>query len=197
VVSVSSGPGNAIAQYNLGISLVKGRSYQEGLRWLLLAANQNFADAQFALGLVFARHVSMGQNAFADGYVPNPAEAVKWYRRAADQGHARAQERLGHMYLTGDGVLKDEAWAAKWYGLAAHQGLDVAQWKYGILHAQVAKDHFLAYVWLSLAAAKQSKRAIEDRDKVEKHLTPAQVAKAQKLVRQWKPGKKVQRTARG
>ena len=34
------------------------------------------------------------------------AEAVKWYRLAAEQGYARAQYNLGVMYDNGRGVLK-------------------------------------------------------------------------------------------
>jgi len=51
------------------------------------------------------------------------AEAVKWYRKAAEQGHALAQTNLGFMYEKGDGVPKDAAEAVKWYRKATEQGL--------------------------------------------------------------------------
>jgi TPR repeat protein len=35
------------------------------------------------------------------------AEAVKWYRKAAQQNHALAQSNLGYRYYSGDGVVKD------------------------------------------------------------------------------------------
>ena len=35
------------------------------------------------------------------------AEAVRWYRKAAEQGHARAQCNLGYCYANGQGVTKD------------------------------------------------------------------------------------------
>jgi len=35
------------------------------------------------------------------------AEAVKWYQKAAEQGHPGAQLNLGVMYWKGDGVAKD------------------------------------------------------------------------------------------
>ena len=50
------------------------------------------------------------------------AEAVRWYRLAADQGHAYAQNNLGAMYANGDGVPEDDAEAVRWYRLAADQG---------------------------------------------------------------------------
>jgi hypothetical protein len=41
------------------------------------------------------------------------AEAVKWYRLAADQGHATAQSNLGVKYENGEGVRQDHAEAVK------------------------------------------------------------------------------------
>ncbi|WP_400146315.1 tetratricopeptide repeat protein [Candidatus Methanarcanum hacksteinii] len=49
-------------------------------------------------------------------------EAVKWYRLAANQGHACAQYRLGTMYEYGRGVEQSYEEAIKWYKLAADQG---------------------------------------------------------------------------
>jgi len=36
-----------------------------------------------------------------EGVVQDYAEAAKWYRKAAEQGYARAQSALGFMYNTG------------------------------------------------------------------------------------------------
>ncbi len=41
--------------------------------------------------------------------------AARWYRKAADQGHASAQFNLGSMYERGRGVPQDDAAALKWY----------------------------------------------------------------------------------
>ena len=49
------------------------------------------------------------------GVTKNDEEAVKWYRKAADQGFAAAQYNLGGMYYRGEGVAKDEVEAVKWY----------------------------------------------------------------------------------
>ncbi|MDL1959246.1 MAG: hypothetical protein LWX01_06035 [Deltaproteobacteria bacterium] len=40
------------------------------------------------------------------------AEAVKWFRKAAEQGYADAQFFLGLMYAQGEGVLQSGAAAA-------------------------------------------------------------------------------------
>ncbi|MBO7224189.1 MAG: sel1 repeat family protein, partial [Kiritimatiellae bacterium] len=50
------------------------------------------------------------------------AEAVKWFRKAAEQGHAGAQYRLGICYGKGLGVPQDHEEAAKWVRKAAEQG---------------------------------------------------------------------------
>ena len=38
------------------------------------------------------------------GVATNYAEAVKWYRKAAEQNHAEAQYNLGWIYYEGKGV---------------------------------------------------------------------------------------------
>jgi TPR repeat protein len=51
------------------------------------------------------------------------AEAVKWYRKSAEQGYVKAQVNLGQMYFAGKGgVKKDEAEAYKWFLKAGEQG---------------------------------------------------------------------------
>ena len=43
-----------------------------------------------------------------NGVPKDYTEAVKWYRKAAEQGNATAQSNLGHRYYNGEGVAKDE-----------------------------------------------------------------------------------------
>ena len=59
------------------------------------------------------------------------AEAVKWYRAAAEQGYPRAQTNLGYLYESGDGVEQSWEEAVKWYLAAAEQGYSRAQCNYG------------------------------------------------------------------
>lgn len=54
-------------------------------------------------------------------------EAVKWFRLAADQGHADSQKNLGDMYEYGQYFPYDDEEAEKWYRLAAEQGNATAQ----------------------------------------------------------------------
>ena len=53
------------------------------------------------------------------GVTQNYAEAVKWFRFAADQGDASAQYALGLMYGNGRGVPHDYVSAYMWFNLSA------------------------------------------------------------------------------
>ena len=48
--------------------------------------------------------------------------AFKWYKKAAEQGYAEAQNALGDCYRYGTGIEKDENAAREWYEQAASQG---------------------------------------------------------------------------
>jgi len=47
------------------------------------------------------------------------AEAVKWTRKAAEQGYAKAQNCLGEKYYNGDRITHDYSEAVKWFRKAA------------------------------------------------------------------------------
>lgn len=109
--------GHPSAMQSLGSMFLHGTSVVskdvgKGVAWLKTAANQNLADAQNALGVLYA-----------DGSVVpvNTKEAVIWYQRAAEQGHAIAQANLAHMYRFGRGVKRELVTAYKWYWIAARQ----------------------------------------------------------------------------
>jgi TPR repeat protein len=73
------------------------------------------------------------------GVARDYAEAMKWYRKAADQGEAKAQVKVGDFYMqnTDDsqGVGVSDYWtAAIWFRKAAEQGNIDAQNKLGICY---------------------------------------------------------------
>ena len=61
-------------------------------------------------------------------------QTVERDRRAAEQGDADAQHRLGRAYQDGNGVVQDETEAVRWFRLAADQGYAVAQGNLGIAY---------------------------------------------------------------
>ena len=87
------------------------------------------------------------------------AEAVRWWRRAAEQGHATAQYNLGVMYANGRGVPQDDAEAVRWYRLAADQGEALAQSNLGVMYANgrgVPQDDVHAHMWINLGASRMT-----------------------------------------
>jgi len=68
---------------------------------------------------------------------------VKWYRKAAEQGNAQAQVKLGLYYFKSEGVATNFHEGVKWYRQAAKKADASAQVCLGICYAQgvgVVKD---------------------------------------------------------
>jgi len=123
------------------------------------------------------------------------AAAARWYRRAAASGNALAQSTLGDMYYYGRDVPQDFASAATWWRLAADQGVALAQLNLSVLYANgdgVEQDYVKSHMYANLAAAQlppgdDHAIASKNRDIIAKAMTPAQLAEAQRLAREWKP----------
>jgi hypothetical protein len=69
-----------------------------------------------------------------DGATKNDAEAVAWYRKAADQGDVYAMNGLGVHLFQGTGVARNEAEAMQWFRKAADKGFAPAQIHLAILY---------------------------------------------------------------
>lgn len=85
----------------------------------------------------------------------NYAEAVKWYRKAANKGDNKARNDLGNCYYGGKGVEVNETEAAEWYQGAADKGHADAQTKIGNCYYYgngVKKDYAKATEWYQKAA---------------------------------------------
>jgi tetratricopeptide (TPR) repeat protein len=85
----------------------------------------------------------------------NYAEAVKWYRKSAEQGNASGQHDLGYMYYNGYGVTKDYEEAVKWYRKSAEQGDASGQYNLGYMYRNgygVTKDDTEALKWYRKSA---------------------------------------------
>ena len=105
--------------------------------------------AQSNLGAMYDR----GQ-----GVKQDSAEAVRWYRRSANQGNAEAQFNLGLMYHIGRGVTQDYVQALLWLNLAASRATGDVQKTYAHL-----------------------------RDTVASEMDAAQISESQRLTQEWKP----------
>ena len=81
--------------------------------------------------------------------------ALIWYRKAADQGNAEAQNDIGWLYQYSLGVKQDYAEAAVWYRKAADHGNAKAQGNLGWLYQNgwgVKQDYTEAATWFLEAA---------------------------------------------
>ncbi len=147
-------------------------------------ADQGDAIAQFDLGWMYF---------WGLGDLPQDfTQAVTWWRRAAAQGQASAQYNLGLMYRDGRGVPQDFTQAMAWYRKAADQGSAVAQYNLGVMYRDgrgVPQDYVEAHKWHDLAASRITgdtrEEYAETRDALAEEMTPAQLAEAQRLARDW------------
>jgi TPR repeat protein len=119
---------------------------QKPLKEVKAKAEAGDPDSEVELGLRYQD---------GEGVTKDLVEAVKWYRKAAEQKYARGQNALGLSYYEGEGVAKDQVEAATWYRKAAEQGYAKAEYNLGIAHYTgegVEKDYVEAATWLRKAA---------------------------------------------
>ena len=106
--------GNVNAQLCLGAMYYEGilfaQDFDEAFKWLIKASKQQDLEAQwqFILGHIF--------------YFKKSAEAVDWFRRAAEQGDVKAQLCLGAINYEGKFMLRDFDEAFKWLSKATVYG---------------------------------------------------------------------------
>lgn len=99
--------GDAIAQSNLGVMYSNGHGTIYSYAEIMKTYSKNLSTPQ------------------------DLTEALRWFRRAADQGNSIAQLNLGLMYMKGLGVIQNDSESRKWMLLAAEQGNASAQYLLG------------------------------------------------------------------
>ena len=167
------------ADLDEAVTAARGGEYAAALRRLSPLAAKGDARAQFDIGFM---------HAYGWGVPRNQAEAITWYRKAADQGLAVAQHFLGIAYVNGEGVPRDNAEAERWFARAAAQGFSQARYMLGIMTMDgrgVPKDPVQGYAFMVMAGqggVRSAGRAIQ---KVV--LTEAQRSQAQEIINSWKP----------
>lgn len=169
------------ADFQAGVQAYEQGDYVTALKEWRPLAEEGQADAQFYVGALYYH---------GEGVPQSNIEAARWYRRAADGGHAAAQHNLGVMLYTGEGMPEDPREAFRWFQRAANQGHGPAQYNLGILYAEgsgTSPDNVQAFLWFSLAAAQNEVNAQQAKAFVAGRMTPAQLAEAERLARQWKP----------
>jgi len=174
-------------------AVVAGTAFAQGEGPASASQVPNFHNTERELTGIAAKGFDAAVRAYERGDYPT---ALRLLRPLASKGNADAQNNLGLMYAKGQGVQQDYTEAAKWYRMAADKGVPSAQNNLGAMYASgqgVPVDYVEAYMWFTLAASYFTASAPEERSKVAKNrdavavnITPAQIAEAQKLARDWK-----------
>jgi len=97
----------------------KEKPLSESTKLLIAQAEKGDADAAEKLGDMY--YVGFG------GVSKDGKEAVNWYRKAAEQGNAYAQQVLAGFYYTGDIVEQDQVTAWAWANILFENGNPVAE----------------------------------------------------------------------
>jgi len=89
-------------------------------------------------------------------------EAARWFRRAAEQGDARAQGFLGAMYGEGTGMAKDHVQGHAWLNLASANGNTHARVLRDVLAAEMTPSQIDEAQRLAATWADKYSRATRD-----------------------------------
>lgn len=192
--------GDVTAQYYIGCMNFFGeglaKDYRAGIKWYTAAAEHGHIHAAAMLGSLY----NYGPNVPWHSEVPTDlVAAVRWLRVAVKGDDPSGENTLATLYRNGRGVPKDLEEAARLYRLAAEQGDSDAQSSLGFLYSSgdgVIKDYVQAHMWLNLWATHSSSGGTtfaglcrDGREALEVMMSPAQIAEAQSLARNWKPRK--------
>ena len=137
-------------------------------------AQEGDSSAQFNLGLMYYKGQDVGQDY---------AQAMKWFKLAAEHGIPEAQFNLGIMYSDEKASWHSFTEAMKWFQKAARQDYTKAQYNIGVMYILgegVSPNYIKAYAWLSLALANGEQRAKNVLLKLNNKMTSAEIEKAVK-----------------
>jgi len=115
-------------------------------------------------------------------------QALHWFELAAEQGHGKAQHKLGVMHANGWGVPMDEAEAMKWYMLAANNGVTAAQVSLGTMYQNgfsVAQNKTEALKWFTIAVRLGDEDARFHQEYLAERMPPGELAKADADTNVW------------
>lgn len=125
-------PRKAEDQFNLGRKYYEGKDIEQDLQkaiyWTRKAAKQDYADAQYFLGMLCCGDPE-------DDRIEEDYELAQyWLEKAANQGHSDAQTALGALYYAGQGIEQDYEKAKYWFTQAAEQHNPVALFSLGKMY---------------------------------------------------------------
>lgn len=119
----------------------------EKITLLRESAERGDAIAQYKLGCYYVEGETIKHSSLE--------EAIRWWRKAAEQGLVEAQEKIAHEYYIGYGVPKSIHEAVKWWQKAAEQGNANAEYELGCCFMNgevVSQSYYEAARWWQKAA---------------------------------------------
>lgn len=168
-LETAAASGDAIAQFQLGLSHLEAGRDAEAVRLIRLAANQNQPAAQYRLAKLYEAGIGVEVNGKtaksllmrsakadnriamhdlghyfatgADGSSPDIAQAVKWFSQAAERGVLDSQFNLGVLYQGGSGVDLSLSDAYFWYTIAGMQGDNIAKQRSEAIKPELSSDN--------------------------------------------------------
>ena len=129
---------------NLYVHPVHAKSQKK----VVAQAEQGDAQAQYELAMMYEKGKGVEQNI---------DEALKWFNKAAGNGHVGSMIDLGWFYQNGQYVEKDVDKAIEWYEKAAEQGNPQAQHNLAFLYDEgigVSENNEKAALWYQEAVAR-------------------------------------------
>jgi uncharacterized protein len=157
--------GEPSALYNIAVMRIKDEvkqpSLKQAVRSLTRSAELGFAPAQFMLASLLETGLAIG---IKNKSLP---QSVRWFEKAAKQGHPDAFLALGTAYYIGRGTQLDYSRALEWYTKAAESGDVAAQYLVASMYETatgVEKNLETALMWY-VAAARQGDIAAREKSK--------------------------------
>ncbi len=147
----------------------------EAAKWLEIAVSQGHKAAQLPLAAMYRD---------GHGVDKNYERALALFTSAANDGYPSAQFSLGVMYRLGEGVKRDYVEALKWYRMAAKQGDAESQNSLGVMYESARgtkTDMAKAYMWYELAAHNGSQRGDNNRRRLTRNRSVADISGVKKL----------------
>jgi TPR repeat protein len=144
--------GHLLAQHSLAVALFDS-NLEEAIRWLFITAEKDVSLSQSMLGDIYSGSYNLPDN--IQEKFRNTPEAIKWYKKAGENGFSYAYHRLGEILSSGQAVEKDERQAIKYYQEAAQEGYEPSQEILGQAYADglltLPKDSEQSQYWLTQA----------------------------------------------
>lgn len=113
---------------NEGLEALDAGDYPEAFRQFRIAAEDDWADGQYFLGLFYL--------GFWPGVDPDDEKAFMWLQKASEQGKAMAQLELGRLYYKGRGVPQNYQMAAKWWAEASKDNEEESMFNLATLYTR-------------------------------------------------------------